>query len=169
MIRLTEKICDALDKGDLACGVFIDLQEAFDTVDHKFLLDKLKNYGFRGLSNKWIRSYLTGRKQFVHVGGKNSSTKEVKHGVPQGSVLSPLLFFIYINDLPNSLRFCFPYFFADDTVLLYIERYPKALQKKINIDMKLLPKWLKANKISLNVAKTEIIIFKHHLNSMFDF
>ena len=74
MIRLTEKICDALDKGDLACGVFIDLQEAFDTVDHKFLLDKLKNYGFKGLSNKWIRPYLTGRKQFVHIGGKNSST-----------------------------------------------------------------------------------------------
>ena len=125
------------------------MQKAFDTVDFKILLDKLKSYGFRGLSNKWIRSYLTGRKQFVHIGGKNS--------------------LIYINDLPNSLRFCFPYFFADDTVLLYIERYPKALQKKINIDMKLLPKWLKANKISLNVAKTEIIIFKHHLNSMFDF
>ena len=59
LICLTEKICDTLDKGDLACGVFIDLQKAFDTVDHKILLDKLKSYGFRGLSNKWIRSYLT--------------------------------------------------------------------------------------------------------------
>ena len=84
LIYLTEKIHDALDKGDLACGVFIDLQKAFDTVDHKILLDKLKNYGFRGLSNDWIRSYLTGRMQ--HVSGKNSSTKEVKYGVPQGSV-----------------------------------------------------------------------------------
>ena len=84
LIYLTEKICDALDKGDLACGVFIDLQKAFDTVNHEILLDKLKNYGFRGLSNDWIRSYLTGRMQ--HVSGKNSSTKEVKYGVPQGSV-----------------------------------------------------------------------------------
>ena len=152
MIRLTEKICDALDKGDLACGVFIDLQEAFDTVDHKFLLDKLKNYGFRGLSNKWIRPYLTGRKQFVHIGGKNSSNKEVKHGVPQGSVLGPL-FVLDKYKLPNSLRFCLPYIFADDTALLYIERYPhKALQKRININVKLLLKWLKANKIFLNVA-----------------
>ena len=114
----------------------------------QILLYKLKNYGFRGLFNKWIRSYLTGRKQFVRVGGKDSSTKEVKHGVPQGSVLGPLLFLIYINDLPNSLRFCLPYIFADDTALLYIERYPKALQKRINIDMKLLLKWLKANKIA---------------------
>ena len=149
---MTEKIRDALDKGDLACGVFIDLQKAFDTLDHEILLDKLKNYGFRGLSNDWIRSYLTGRMQFVHVSGKNSSTKEVKYRVPQGSVLGPLLFLILINDLPRSLRFCLPYIFADDTAHLYIERSPKALQKRINIDLKLLLKWLKANKISLNVA-----------------
>ena len=77
---------------------------------------------------------------------------------------------IYINDLHNSLRFCLPYIFADDTALLYIELYPKALRKRINIDIKLLLKWLKANNISLNVAKTEIIIFYHHLKSIdFDF
>ena len=85
----------------------------------------------------------------------------MKYGVPQSSVLGPLLFLIYINDLPSSLRFCLPYIFADDTALLYIERSPKALEKRINIDSKLLLKWLKANKISLNVAKTEIIIFIH--------
>lgn len=170
LICLTENIRGALEKGDLACGIFIDLQKAFDTVDHEILLAKLENYGFRGLSNDWIRSYLTGRKQFVHIAGKNSKQEQVKHGVPQGSVLGPLLFLIYINDLPASLRSCLPFIFADDTALLYIQRHPKALQKRINIDMKLLLKWLKANKISLNVAKTEIILFKHKLKKVnFDF
>ena len=148
-----------LENGKLACAIFIDLQKAFDTVDHEILLDKLKNYGFRGISNSWLRSYLTGRVQFVHVG--SSSNKTAKHVVPQGSVLGPLLFLIYINDQLNSLRFCLSHIFADETAFLYIERSPKALQKRINIDMKLLLKWLKANKISLNVAKTEIILFKH--------
>ena len=166
LICLTENIRVALDSGKLACGIFIDLQKAFDTVDHEILLDKLQYCGFRGICNSWLRSYLTGRKQFVHVGGKNSSAREVKHGVPQGSVLGPLLFLIYINDLPNSLRFCLPHIFADDTALLYIERSPKALQKRINIDMKLLLKWLNANKISLNIAKTEIILFKHKLKTI---
>ena len=74
LICLTEKVCDALNK-----GIFIDLQKAFDTVDHEILLDKLKNYGFRGLSNDWLTSYLTGRRQFVQVASESSSKAEVKH------------------------------------------------------------------------------------------
>ena len=166
LICLTENIRNAIEKGNLACGIFIDLQKAFDTVDHEILLNKLYNYGFRGVCNDWLRSYLTGRLQFVQIAGECSSHKKVIHGVPQGSVLGPLLFLIYINDLPNSLCSGQPYIFADDTALLYIERNAKALQKRINIDMKLLLKWLKANKISLNVAKTETILFKHQLKSI---
>ena len=100
-------------------------------------------------------------------GDSVSSKAEVKHGLPQGSVLNSLLFLIYINDMPKSLRYGLPFIFADDTALIYVESNPKALQKRINIDMKLLFKWLKANKISLNMDKTEIIIFKHKLKKKY--
>ena len=97
-------------------------------MDNEILLDKLKNYGFRVLSNVWLRSYLTGRRQFVQVANESSSKADVKHGVPQGSVLCPLLFLIYINDLSKSLCYCLPFIFADDTALIYVEHNPKALK-----------------------------------------
>lgn len=161
LIALTENVKMAIENGKIACGIFIDLQKAFDTVDHEILLKKLHHYGFRGVVNNWIRSYLTNRKQFVYFSGSSSSEGKVKHGVPQGSVLGPLLFLIYINDLPNSIISALPFIFADDTALLFIEDTSKSLQKRMNIDLKLLLKWLKANKISLNVAKTEVVLFKH--------
>ena len=160
LIQITEKIKNALDNGDHACGVFIDLQKAFDTVNHKILLDKLYHYGIRGLSNKWFKSYLSDRTQFVSINGFDSPKMTLKHGVPQGSVLGPLLFLIYINDLYKSLVYSKAYHFADDTNLLVISKSQKQLQKHMNIDLKLLYKWLIANKISLNCAKTELIIFK---------
>ena len=99
--------------------MFIDLQKAFDTVDINILLRKLELYGIRGKCNNWFRSYLTGRRQYVSLNGKTSDLKEIFHGVPQGSVLGPLLFIIYINDLPNSLIFGTATLFADDTCILF--------------------------------------------------
>ena len=151
---------EALDKSNFACGIFIDLQKAFDTVDHQILLKKLENYGIRGLANNWFKSYLTNRQQYVSINGFNSSSKIMHYGVPQGSVLGPLLFLIYINDLHKSIKFCTTHHFADDTNLLYVGKSLKKIQKYVNFDLKFLCNWLKANKISLNASKTELIIFR---------
>ena len=160
LLNLTEAIMKALDDGNFACGIFVDLQKAFDTVDHSILLSKLYHYGIRGLANKWFESYLANRKQFVSINGFESSTSSITCGVPQGSVLGPLLFLIYINDLHVAIKHCKVHHFADDTNLLIINKSLKRLNKLLNIDLKNLTNWLNANKISLHVSKTELIIFK---------
>ena len=105
------------------------------------------------MTNSWFKSYLNNRKQLVSLNGVDSETQIMQHGVPQGSVLGPLLFLIYINDLHDSILYSLPYHFADDTNLLIISNSPKKVQKQLNIDLKLLYNWLLANKISLNSKK----------------
>jgi hypothetical protein len=161
LLSITERICKALDNGQFACGVFIDLKKAFDTVDHNILLSKLFHYGIRGIPHEWFQSYLSDRQQFVTISECKSTLENIRHGVSQGSVLGPLLFLLYINDLHNALLFSEPYLFADDTNLIHISSSMKSLNKKLNIDLKLLCRWLKANKIALNTSKTQLIIFKN--------
>lgn len=160
LIALSEEIRKNLDNNYFSCGVFLDLQKAFDSVDHEILLQKLNHYGIRGICNKWIKSYLSDRKQFVTINNKNSETKCLLYGVPQGSVLGPLFFLIYVNDLQNCLIYSTSYIYADDTAVLCSEKSLKKLKKKMNIDLKLLSHWLNANKIALNVTKTETILFR---------
>ena len=160
LIDLTEAIRRSIDQNKFSVGVFIDLQKAFDTVDHHILLKKLEHYGIRGTANKWFQSYLTNRQQFVTINNQNSSLKPMNYGVPQGSVLGPLLFLIYINDLHKAVLYSTARHFADDTNLLLSNQNLKQLKKQLNIDLKILTVWLKANKISLNSSKTEILIFK---------
>ena len=142
LIEITENIRKALDNKKIAYGIFIDLQKAFDTVNHSILINKLNYYGIRGTGNNWFKSYLSNRSQYVSIQGYDSDIKEIKHGVPQGSVLGPLLFLIYINDLHKSIRYSSVYHFADDTNLLNINTSPKKIQIQINYDLKFLYKWL---------------------------
>ena len=161
LIDLTEDIRRALDENNFAIGIFVDLQKAFDTVDHKILLKKLEYYGVRGIANEWFKSYLSGRKQYVSISGHDSDVKAIEVGVPQGSVLGPLLFLIYINDMHNAIKYSTTRHFADDTNLLIKGKNLKQMKKHLNYDLDQLCDWLKANKISLNCDKTEMIIFRH--------
>ena len=169
LLSMTQQIKDAIDNGNVAVGVFVDFQKAFDTVNHKILLRKLEHYGIRGIANKWFSSYLSNRQQYVSIGGTNSETKPMLHGVPQGSVLGPLLFLVYINDLNRCIRFSTTRHFADDTNLLFTIDYSKQRNRnpmrKLNIDLKSLNQWLLANKISLNSTKTELIFFRNKRTS----
>ena len=108
LLCLTESIKHSIDNGDFGCGIFLDLQKAFDTVNHKILLLKLEHYGVRGNALNWLQSYVT-------VNGHRSDYKPITCGVPQGSVLGPLLFLIYVNDLPSVSKVLKFYLFADDT------------------------------------------------------
>ena len=130
LISITEAIQNSIDTGKFACGVFIDLQKAFDTVNHDILLTKLSHYGIRGTTNKWFQSYLKIRKQFVSINGFESDHKEINCGVPQSSILGPLLFIIYINDLHKAIKYSIVHHFADDTNLLYTENSIKQLSLK---------------------------------------
>ena len=127
-------------------------------MEHDILLAKLEHYGIRGLANEWLRSYLSNRKQYVSVNGHESSLVSFLYGVPQGSVLDPLLLLIYINGLNQAVKFCKIHHFADDTNLLHFSKFVAKLNKLGNLDIKNLTVWLNANKIPLNVEKSELVI-----------
>ena len=137
----------------------MDFSKAFDTVNHGILLEKLCHYGIRGHALDWFISYLSNRKQFVAYNGAVSSTKTITCGVPQGSILGPLLLLIYINDLYNVCLESVAILFADDTNLFYSGSHIETLVRSINDELSNISTWLKANKLSLNVYKTYYMIF----------
>ena len=136
LIHLTDKIRDETNKGNYACGIFLLFQKAFDTVDHHILLKKLEHYGVRGISNKCFDSYLCNRKQFVSIKAYNSNLADIKYGVPQGSILGPLLFPIYINNLKVAMTYFEVHHFADNTNILNFNSFVNSMNKQVNYDLK---------------------------------
>ena len=160
MIYLVDKISNALQNGEYVLGLYLEFSKAFDTVNHKILLEKLEFYGIRGVALKWLTDYLSDRKQFVEYDSCASSYKDITCGVPQGSILGPLLFLIYINDLANVSEKMFSLFFADDSSLFLSGHKPDDLINEMNNEMKYITEWLSTNKLSLNIDKTHYMLFK---------
>ena len=167
LLSITEQIKNFLDAGNYVCGIFVDLEKAFDTVNHKILCEKLNYYGLRGNINKLIQCYLANRKQYVSINGFDSSLRDLTCGVPQGSSLGPLLFLIYINDFRLCLEKTNSGHFADDTFVIYSGKKTKTIETVVNTELKKVSIWLRLNKLSLNTSKTELIFFhsrRHPLN-----
>ena len=158
ILDLKEYIISNLDKKKVIAVLFLDLQKAFDTVSHDILLDKLHHYGVRGDAHRLLRSYLSGRKQRTKFKNAISELAFVLWGVPQGSVLGPLLFLIFINDLPNVTEL-FSWLFADDTALAMSSHNFQDLQIKLNYEVDKVHSWLLANRLSVHYAdKTQFML-----------
>jgi hypothetical protein len=160
------KVISGMDRKEYSMGIFIDLSKAFDTIDHNILLFKLDRLGISGVANRWFHDYLSERKQCVRLYKSNSNdfmlsnTHTVTHGVPQGSILGPLLFLAYISDLSNAVNNGTPISFADDTTIFINNKSFEDLYIEAYEDLNSLLNYFNANKLSINLKKTKYILFK---------
>lgn len=162
-LELIDRLVSIMNNGDIPLSIFIDLSKAFDTLDHNILLAKLKFYGLNDKSLKLLSSYLENRFQYVIFNEVSSTRKKVLTGVPQGSILGPLLFLIYINDLQYASNLFSMISYADDTTLTYtIKPNSKNSSAKINVELVKIHNWLSLNKLSLNISKTNFMIFSRN-------
>jgi retron-type reverse transcriptase len=159
IISLLDKIIEALDSGRVAIGIFIDFSKAFDTVNHSILLDKMEHYGIRGTAKGRVASYLRDRQQYCTYLDSKSTMKTMKCGVPQGSILGPLLFLLYINDMGEIFNKFTPILFADDSNLVATGKDTKEIESIANQELPILIDWLQANRLSNNIKKTHVMNF----------
>ena len=159
-LHLIDKLTLDMDANEVPINIYLDLSKAFDTINHEILLDKLQHYGVNGKPHELLKNYLTNRKQYVHLKDTDSSQKVISTGVPQGSILGPLLFIIYINDLHKACTNFTPIIYADDTTLYSkLSSFKGNISTEINKELQRVNNWLKINKLSLNVSKTKFMIF----------
>ena len=159
LMVLIDKLTKCLENGDYVVGVYLDFSKAFDTVNHEILLKKLDHYVIRSAALSWFEIYLSNRTQFVTYDSVSSNCKSISCGVPQGSILGPLLFLLYINDLNSVCKDAMSIFFADDSNLFKNGKDILKLEEDLNDILSNISEWLKVNKLSLNVKKTHYMIF----------
>ena len=159
LLNAQNSILQSLNKKQISVLLLLDYSKAFDVLDHNTLLHKLEHYGIRGIVKEWFKSYLSDREQFVSINGTTSEKKPIIYGVPQGSILGPLLFVIFINDLPNISNVMNILLFADDTNLFLKHENVECLNNLINVELCKVSNWITANKLQLNYDKTHMMIF----------
>ena len=164
-LEVKEHIVDCLSKNKYVCAVLVDLAKAFDTVDHHILLKKLFCYGFRDQAFDWLLSYLSERQQMVLLNNVLSDPlTEKSFGVPQGSVLGPLFFLLYINDISSALKFSYFHLYADDTIIVLSGNELESLKQSMEFELLELQAWLRLNKLTPNKKKCETIFFGNPQN-----
>ena len=161
ILEAYNKITSSIDSKNNVIGIFLDLSKAFDTINHDILLSKLSHYGVRGSAFEWFKSHLSGRTKFTSFNNHDSTSHDIICGVPQGSILGPLLFILYLNDIVYSSKLFTFYVFSDDINLLASHKNLRTLIHSINNDLGHVSTWFKANKLSLNINKTNFMLFKN--------
>ena len=164
MFDLLDNIHESKSKSQTPAIIFLDVKKAFDSVDHDILIKKLIYYGIGGIVLKWFKNYLCGRHQCTKVGSNTSDFQHIPCGVPQGSILGPLLFSLYINDIVEACNLSIPFLYADDGALFF-DSICRKTYLNIRIEMLTLVKWLGANHLSLSIGKTKIMIFDNEEES----
>ena len=165
VLELIDRITKTMDNDEIPINIYLDLSKAFDTLEHNIIIGKLRHYGVEGVSLSLFQNYLTNRKQYVEYNNAKSDTLNINTGVPQGSILGPLLFIIYINDFSQASKLFNFIAYADDTTLtstLSCFGHNATVgdrERKINAELGKIDEWLKINKLSLNIKKTKFMIF----------
>ena len=162
ILTITDHILKSFDSSKYTIGLFLDFKKAFDSVNHRILMRKLYHYGIRGVAYNWVLSFLSNRKQHVYLNKVTSENSQVTHSVPQGSILAPLLFNIYINDIVNCTKYLKSVLYADDSCFYTSNNNIIDLINDANSDLITVNRWLNANKLTLNIDKSHFIIFSRN-------
>ena len=164
LLNAQQVLSNVLNKKQIGLLLLIDFSKAFDMVEHDILLAKLSNYGIRGIALDWIKSYLSNREQYVCFNGKKSTVANIKYGVPQGSILGPLLFIIYINDISNISDLATFILYADDVNIIITGHSEAEIRDQLTDLINKLVSWVDSNGLALNLKKTNYMLFSRKRN-----